>query len=173
MHTFHLVARRVGGTPALPRNQSGYFAQHGGTETPVSPAPEVIPPTAVARPAQSTSHEGQALLDSIHYLLFTARHHLFHLLGRRPLGWYETVPPPLVEQATAREAIMSVIRTVIDARTEEERSDWLHWEGAFDDVNQHGEVDVESVEQEVRSLWRGRVGREWSDKGQSVEVEIE
>lgn len=179
VHTLHLVARRLGGTPAIGRVGSGYFNQ--ALPVPTEPMSPVVTPRPVEVPAigaESPAPEGQALLDSIHYLLFTARHHLFHLLGREPLKWADTVPPPLVDQAIAREAVMSVLRTVVDARPAEERRVWRGWEEAFGDDHDAGvgcSGDRDGLEEEVRSIWRDRVGRVWdkSDKGQIVDVEIE
>lgn len=182
VHTLHLVARRLGGTPAIPRVGSGYFNQ-----TLPIPEPTAIPIPAAQEVESSTSRrtplapEAQALLDTIHYLLFTARYHLFRLIGRGPLRWNDTVPPPVVNQAVAREAVMSVIRTVVDAQAEDDRVVWAEWERAFDGDDEEavkrvlGEVSREGMEREIQAIWRNRVGREWedSDKGQIVDVEIE
>jgi hypothetical protein len=183
VHTLHLVARRLGGTPALPRVGSGYFNQALPVPSDVpAPEPSIAATVEAATHLSSARPETQALVDSIHYLLFTARHHLFHLLGREPLAWSDTVPPPVVDQAIAREAIMSVVRTIVTARPAEERSLWAEWEMAFDGDDQAAlartwrQADSrDAIERDIQVVWKERVGKAWADNEdeQVVEVEIE
>lgn len=92
------------------------------------------------------------------------------------------VPAPVVEKSMAREAVMSVVRTIHEARPMEERASWDAWETAFDG---DGMEDIGRIwssagsrdrfESDIKTIWRQRVGRDWgtSGKGEIAEVEIE
>ena len=136
--------------------------------------------TSIPEPASSThltppsTRATVALQDSLHYLYFMARHHLCHLLNIPPLAWYDTVPPPVVEQAIARQAVMSVIKGVAQTRMTREEG-WEDWEGAFAETSAVEGSDRTSSETEVRALWSSLVGRSWNDgqEGEQVSVELE
>jgi len=122
-----------------------------------------------------------ALRDSIHYLLFTARHHLCHLISAPVLRWEEMVPPPTIEQAKAREAVMTVVRVFAEQQRDREEG-WERWESAFEGDDLAGLTQQwvnlggrEVIEQEVRELWASRIGRIWKDgeEGETVTIEFE
>lgn len=116
-----------------------------------------------------------ALLDATHYLLFTARHHLFCLLALPPLAWDHTVPPPVVPRAIARQAVMAVVKLFA------EQHGWTDWERAFeleeDDAQKQIWTDRgrDGLQAEIKNIWLPRVGRQWTDtpRGETVAVEIE
>ena len=114
-----------------------------------------------------------ALQDSLHYLYFMARHHLCHLLDATPLAWYDTFPPPVIEQAVAREAVMSVVKGVAQARLDREEG-WEGWEGAFAETTTV-QSERQVMETELRGLWSSAAGRSWEDgpTGEHVSVELE
>lgn len=186
VHTFHLVAKRI---------PSG-LARPGFSRTPTAWAPSPSPSTpdhavpnditslwlaeAAPQPQQPLSFGAndatyQALLDSTHYLLFTARYHLFCLLGRPPLKWDETVPAPVIPQETAKQAVLSAVKLFADEKG------WQDWDRAFelDEPAQRERVWTklgrEGVHGEIKGLWWSRVGRAWLDKssGEVVPVEID
>lgn len=139
--------------------------------------------SAPAAPAVSNSNSvnSLALSDSIHYLLFTSRHHLFSLLSLEPLKWGNTVPSPVVSQSEAREAVLSVVKAYAAHRDTTEEG-WENWELAFaeggdDDLkriwNETGQRH--GIEKEINDLWSGLLNRNWSnrDVGEKAEVEIE
>ena len=105
-----------------------------------------------------------------------ARHHLCHLIGSRVLRWDDTVPAPTVNQEKAKSAIMSVVRVLAEGRV-----GWEAWKGAFEGDDQEeierivSERSTESIEEEVRAVWKARVGRPWHDgpDGESVVIELE
>lgn len=133
--------------------------------TPESAAPALTPP----RDRATT-----ALQDSLHYLFFMARHHLCHLLDALPLAWYDAIPPPVVEQKVAREAVMSVVKGVAQVRYDREEG-WEGWEQAFADVATAQSLEKDVMETELRGLWSSAVGRSWEDgsAGEHVSVELE
>lgn len=91
------------------------------------------------------------------------------------------VPPPIIEQGNAREAVMSVVRAYAEQRLDLNGS-WRSWEGAFEGDDLAGLEEEwkrvggrESVERELKEIWVSRVGRKWrdGDEGESVVVEME
>lgn len=137
-------------------------------------------PTAHAVSSDS-SVNSLALSDSIHYLLFTSRHHLFSLLGLEPLKWENTVPPPVVSQSEAREAVLSVVKAYAAHRDTTEEG-WDNWELAFAEDSDDGLKRVwdetgqrHGIEREINDLWSCLLNRNWSnrDVGEKAEVEIE
>jgi hypothetical protein len=102
------------------------------------------------------------------------RHHLCHLLDAPPLAWYATIPPPVVEQAVAREAVMSVVKGVAQTRLDREEG-WEDWDGAFAETASVEELERQALEAELRGLWSSSLGRSWQDGpvGEQVSVELE
>jgi hypothetical protein len=167
LHTFHMVARRVDSASAsssrkVPPITRIHLPEQAST-------PEAVPAVLPLPRDRATT----ALQDSLHYLYFMARHHLCHLLDAPPLGWYDTFPPPVIEQTVAREAVMSVVKGVAQARLEREEG-WEGWEGAFAET-MAVEGEREAIETELRGLWSSAVGRPWEDgpAGEHVSVELE
>lgn len=103
-----------------------------------------------------------------------ARHHLCHLLDAPPLVWYATIPPPVVEQAVAREAVMSVVKGVAQVRSDREEG-WESWDGAFAETAVVEGLERPALETELRGLWSSSLGRPWEDGpvGEQVSVELE
>jgi len=162
-----MVARRIESA------SSSRFVPPMATHVPVTQ-------TSTPEPASSTyltppgTRATVALQDSLHYLYFMARHHLCHLLNIPPLAWYDTVPPPVVEQVVARQAVISVIKGVAQTRMTREEG-WEDWEGAFAETSAVEGSDRTPSETEVRALWSSLVGRSWNDgqEGEQVSVELE
>ncbi|WWD16155.1 hypothetical protein CI109_100580 [Kwoniella shandongensis] len=182
VYIFHLVARRVGYMTPLPRFTNPMESAVPSTQAP--PAQSL--PTAAASSSSSSSSSSVsintlALYDTIHYLLFTARHHLLVSLGNEPLKWDDVVPKPTIPMHEAREAIMSVVRTYADERNAREEG-WEDWEGAFEGDEEEGLKEVwaklggrEGVEKELKVLWATGLGRNWTEKedGEKAEVELD
>jgi len=167
LHIFHMVARRTE-TASAPSSRTVPPITRIHLPEPAS-VPEAVP-TVLAPPRDRAT---TALQDSLHYLYFMARHHLCHLLDAPPLAWYDTFPPPVIEQTVAREAVMSVVKGVAQARLDREEG-WEGWEGAFAETTTvEGERDA--MEIEMRGLWSSAVGRSWEDgpAGEHVSVELE
>jgi len=167
LHIFHMVARRIESDPGSSSRTVPPITRIHLPE----PASITDTPPAVLMPPKDRATT--ALQDSLHYLYFMARHHLCHLLDTPPLAWYDTFPPPVIEQTVAREAVMSVVKGVAQARLDREEG-WEGWEGAFaDTVTVEGER--EAMETELRGLWSSAVGRSWDDgpAGEHVSVELE
>ncbi|KGB79654.1 hypothetical protein I307_03048 [Cryptococcus deuterogattii 99/473] len=169
--TLHLVARRAQATPIIqlpnPIDSSA-----------LGPQPSVPAAHAVS---SDSSVNSLALSDSIHYLLFTSRHHLFSLLGLEPLKWENTVPPPVVSQSEAREAVLSVVKAYAAHRDTTEEG-WDNWELAFAEDSDDGLKRVwdetgqrHGIEREINDLWSCLLNRNWSnrDVGEKAEVEID
>ncbi|WWC69228.1 uncharacterized protein I206_103165 [Kwoniella pini CBS 10737] len=179
VYVLHLVARRV---PVTPLPTSGMIHQNL-QEFPLPPQNTTIPSTPFLSspnptlPLTSTSNS-LALGDTIHYLLFTSRHHLFSLLGMPPLKWDQMVPKPSMSQDSAKEAIMSVVRVFAEDRKSREEG-WESWTGAFmgDDDSDLRKVwescNKEDIIREVKSLWSNATGRNMSEETENVQVEIE
>lgn len=148
------------------------------TQRSALPRPSLIAPSCTfsnvnVEPLQTPRDRTSiALRDSLHYLYFLARHHLCALLGSTPLAWHGTVPPPVVDQAAAEQAVKSVLKGVARASREE---GWESWERAFEDVNTAGKNGRSEVENQVRALWASSLGRGWADglAGNAVAVELE
>jgi hypothetical protein len=139
------------------------------------PEPSAIPDASSSRlMLPPRDRATTALQDSLHYLYFMARHHLCHLLDAPSLAWEDTIPPPVVRQAVAREAVMSVVKGVAQARLAREEG-WEDWEGSFDETATVEALDREGMETEMRGLWSSAVGRSWADgsAGEAVSVELE
>lgn len=169
VHTLHLVARSTGSPsrPPLSRAMTG----------PV-PAPE--PPVIAAQTPQtspSINRNTQALSDTVHFVLFLIRHHLCHLLSIEVLAWDDVYPKPVVDQSTAKTAVMSVIRGF--ASLDEDRNEaWSGWEKGFEEENTFADwndANRAEMESEAKSLWSERLGRQWSESplGEQVQVELE
>jgi hypothetical protein len=167
VHSFHLVARRTESATGSDRRRQASV-----------PRPSNIPAAEASttpRPLATPSNRATtALHDSLHYLFFVARHHLCHLLDAPVLAWHDTVPPPVVEQAVAQEAVISVIRGIAQPRLTREEG-WEGWEGLFDDAGFWAGKAREGIESEVKALWSSRIGRNWreGDVGETVDVELE
>jgi hypothetical protein len=167
LHIFHIVARRIESSTPLRSTPS------------ISQSDHVI---HEIRPTASSSHSFNppsdratvALHDSLHYLFFLARHHLCCLLGSVPLAWQDTYPPPIIEQATARQAVMSVLNGVAQTRSSREEG-WENWRGAFEEMATLEKTEWSATESEIRALWSSLVGRPWKDgyEGERVSVELE
>ncbi|KAL7424240.1 hypothetical protein Q5752_001826 [Cryptotrichosporon argae] len=149
VHTFHLVARPVAAAP------------HRQPERPASTDP--------GSTAEPQSLETTALRDSVHYLLFLARHHLCLFLDAAPLKWEHAVPPPTVSMELAQDAVVSVIRGLA-AKDAGRSESWDGWERAFDGVR---EIVREEVESEVRQVWATATAKTWGDDGGQVAVEVD
>ena len=141
-------------------------------------AQQQIPAATVPSGSQSLpaarGRASVALQDSLHYLYFIARHHLCLLLDSRPLGWDETIPPPVVDQSSARLAVMSVIRGVAQTRMSREEG-WEEWERAFDSVDAVLVEEREALEKSMKGMWASATGRAWSAEvaGNQVTVDLE
>ena len=120
-----------------------------------------------------TSRNNAALLDSIHYLHFVSRYHLFRLIGARPMSWFEAIPAPTVEQGVARSAVMSVLEGYAAIRGSRDVT-WENWRGAVFDAATVAE-DRDSLLPLIEGLWCERVGRPTSKhtRGERVTVEVE
>ncbi|KAK8869583.1 hypothetical protein IAR55_000150 [Kwoniella newhampshirensis] len=175
VYNFHLVARRVGYTTPLPR-----FTDPMETiVTPQQAAPTESMPTATSSSSSSLSINTLALNDTIHYLLFTARHHLLLLLGDEPLKWDDMVPHPVTPMHQAREAVMSVVRMFAEERSNREEG-WEDWERAFEGDEEEELREIweqlggrEAVKKEIEILWATGLGRNWTDKGDGEHADIE
>ncbi|WVW82843.1 hypothetical protein I302_104855 [Kwoniella bestiolae CBS 10118] len=178
VYVLHLVARRI---PVTPLPTSGIMHQNL-SEFPLPPQPTTaaIPSTPFLPPSlpSATNTNSLALGDTIHYLLFTSRHHLFKLLGMNPLKWDEMVPHPTLAQEKAREAIISVVRVFVKERESREEG-WENWRIAFE-----GDSDDElkavwedrkrdGIERDIRGLWATATGRSMSESGEKVQVEVD
>lgn len=172
VHTFHLVARR---SDMMSRTNSRrphpilppIIPQEQQPITTIPSTPQPLPP---ARGRASV-----ALQDSLHYLYFIARHHLCLLLDSPPLGWHDTVPPPVVDQSTARLAVMTVVRGVAQTRMSREEG-WEEWERAFDSAEAILVEDRVGSERIMKGIWASASGRAWSDepaRNQEVTVDLE
>lgn len=168
VHSFHLVARRSeSATPIQPRAQSTASRGAAAQVSDVS--------SAFTHPLSAPLDRATiAFHDSLHYLFFLARHHLCHLLDAPPLAWHDTVPQPIVEQATAQQAVISIIRGIAQPRSTREEG-WEGWEGLFDDIQSLTPTTREERESQIKSLWSSRIGRPWreGDEGEDVAVELE
>lgn len=74
---------------------------------------------------------------------------------------------------------MTVVKAYAEQRGDREEG-WEGWERAFDEERENpessaDETDRGALESDIRSLWSGRVGRNWtdSDEGESVIIELE
>ncbi|WVR05358.1 hypothetical protein IAU60_002372 [Kwoniella sp. DSM 27419] len=187
LYTFHLVARRIPMTP-MPMSpmptSNDQPSQFPFVVAPV-PAPAVssVRPDLYRKPSgfepPLISVNSLALSDSVHYLLFTSRHHLFELLNLAPLEWDRAVPPPTVTQDKAREAVMSVIRAYAEHDGGREEG-WEDWEAAFDGETEEGlkqvwdRVGRDGLEKEIRSVWAGAKGTHWtSERDERVDVKVD
>ncbi|WVF71961.1 hypothetical protein IAT40_006771 [Kwoniella sp. CBS 6097] len=183
VYVFHLVARRIPMTP-MPMSP----LHHPATTFP--PALNTVPPitqldsfpvpvsASVYGGGNRSSVNSLALSDTIHYLLFTSRHHLFKLLNLDPLKWDDTVPPPIISQDKARRAVMSVVR--IFAAESQADDGWGRWEEAFegdDEANLKGvweKLGRDGLEKEIGDIWVSTVGRIWATEGEEqVDVEVD
>lgn len=170
MHTFHLVARRSASPTRPPRPSLDSLRGHTNRPT---DAPTTVDSTeATLRPPRDRT--SIALQDSLHYLYFIARHHLCLLLDAQPLVWGETVPPPLIDQEVAEQAVKSVIKGVAQTRMGREEG-WEEWEQAFTMAESIIARGRSALEDEIRARWSDSVGRPWSDdkRGNEVPVELE
>lgn len=148
------------------------------TQIPSVPSPAVAS-TAGPVPSVSASpisRNAQALDDTVHFTLFMIRHHLCHLLGAAPLEWNDMIPPPVVDQETAREAIISVIAPFA-AQREDRDEGWEGWRKAYekeDTFDWHDQKRNE-IQNEIKGLWSGRIGRAWQEGpvGEQAQVELE
>ncbi|WVQ98951.1 hypothetical protein IAU59_006083 [Kwoniella sp. CBS 9459] len=182
VYVFHLVARRIPMTP-MPMSPLHHPAA-------VFPAQPNVPPIVHAGPAPdvsttafggTSSVNSLALSDSIHYLLFTSRHHLFCLLGLEPLQWQDTVPPPVIPQDKAREAVISVVRTfAAHSAAVDGDEGWKKWEEAFEGDDEDSLKGVweklgrDGLEDQIRSAWQSTTGKTWTELGEEkVDVEVD
>jgi hypothetical protein len=80
----------------------------------------------------------------------------------------------LVEQAVAREAVMSVVKGVAQVRLDREEG-WEDWDGAFAETVYVEGLERQGLETELRGLWSASLGRSWQDGpvGEQVSVELE
>ena len=161
-----MVARR-NEVASSSRNIPPITRIHAHEQTPRADAP----PSHLMPPRDQTT---TALQDSLHYLFFMARHHLCHLLDAPPLAWDDTIPPPVVPQAVAREAVKSVVKGVALARATREEG-WEAWDRAFDPTETVEDLKRGELEGEMLALWASAVGRPWEDgsAGEQVCVELE
>ena len=115
----------------------------------------------------------QALTDTIHYALFSARYHLCHLLGSEPLKWGGVVPTPTVDQPTAKAAILSIAKSLLSWEL-----DVPHfWDYVFEDDaeglwTKHGRGHIET---DIKSWWKMAMGKHWDEgeQGSVVQIELE
>ncbi|ORY28318.1 hypothetical protein BCR39DRAFT_535499 [Naematelia encephala] len=169
VHTFHLVARRIAtqSRPSMSAAQS-----YRSTAAPPSAQVETTPSFVLSSNTPTTATIS-ALADTVHYLLFTARHHLCHLLSIPPLAWDATTPKPVVGQSKAQQAVMSVVRTFSEAR----QGSLEGWEAAFENDAEDiwNKLGRAGIEAEVRELWMNNVGRIWNEgeDGEVVTVELD
>lgn len=170
---FHLVATPANtpsATPAAPVRPAARTAHLSATQQAAGPS------TITHAGSLPTPHSRNsiALQDSLHYLYFIARHHLCCLLGAKPLDWYDAVPPPVVSQSTAQDAVKSVIRGVAEPRAASEEG-WEGWEGVFENIVVDVSASRSEVEHEIKGLLTGRLGRPWMDNesGNRITVELE
>ncbi|WVQ69850.1 uncharacterized protein L199_008071 [Kwoniella botswanensis] len=182
VYVLHLVARRI---PVTPLPTSGIMHQNL-SEFPLPPQQTInhvnsaIPSTPFLSPSlpSATSTNSLALGDTIHYLLFTSRHHLLNLLGMAPLKWDEMIPRPTMTQEKASEAIMSVIRVFATSRESREEG-WENWQIAFEGDTEDDMKNVweqrkrDGVERDIRALWATATGRKMSEGGDKVQVEVD
>lgn len=125
--------------------------------------------------AGGTARNTQAIADTLHFTLFLVRHHLCVLLGTTPLAWDDVVPKPTVDQAIAKAAVMSVLRSYVTLQGGRDES-WENWELAFEDERDiTSDTERHKVIDEVKAIWSERVGRHWRDgpAGEQVEIELE
>jgi len=168
VHTFHLVARRLGGSrPTL--------SSRNTASEPI-PSSSAAPSPGLSALASGSARNTQAIADTLHFTLFLIRHHLCIVLGATPLAWDEVVPKPTVDQATAKTAIMSVLRAYVTLQGGRDEA-WESWELAYED---EGAITWDSgrrdkVIDEIKGIWSGRVVRNWRDgpAGEQVEIELE
>ncbi|WVQ78569.1 hypothetical protein IAT38_000655 [Cryptococcus sp. DSM 104549] len=188
VYTFHLVARRFPTTPLAnivttnPIDNLVAQATLHAASAAAGASAQVSTAEASGQPGEPefTSANSLALSDSIHYLLFTARHHLFCLLGKPPLRWDEMVPPPVLGMDEAREAVMGVVRAFGEYRGDAEEG-WERWEWAFEGDGDEGLKGFwerlggrKGVEREIGVMWSGIVGKGWDDAvRQKVDVEVD
>jgi hypothetical protein len=122
------------------------------------------------------SRNARALDDTVHFTLFMVRYHLCHLLNAAPLAWKETIPPPTVDQKTAKEAIISVIQPFASQREDRDEG-WENWQKAYEEEEsfEWHELKRIEIETEIKGLWSGRIGRSWRENpaGEQVLVELE
>ncbi|EIW70059.1 hypothetical protein TREMEDRAFT_29901 [Tremella mesenterica DSM 1558] len=170
VQTLHIVARAstksrasFAGNIPLPR------------PSPILNAPSPNPRTSGTTQWQSVAEV--ALTESIHYLLFMARHHLCHLMNTKPLRWQETIPSPLVSQEAARLGVMSVIRGFA-SHHQSRQEGWDNWEGVFLGESESGLKGVwergrEVIQKEIKDLWAGHMGKTMSDDPEGNIISIE
>ena len=164
-HTLHLVARR---RPSSQRPMPLPLPQF-------APVPHTPQPSASSRPTVKPQDRiSRALQDTVHYVLFLARRHLCLFVGHNPLKWEDTIPPPVVEEAMARSAVMSVVRAIASDQGE---GVWRECEKAFEE---DAEVvwDVlgrSGVEEELKLMWKTTLGKYFTPgtRGEIVIVEFE
>ncbi|WRT67357.1 uncharacterized protein IL334_004328 [Kwoniella shivajii] len=181
VYVFHLVARRIPVTP-LP---TGGIMPSNLTEFPLPsqpiPSTTFLPsptPTSTATFPIASTVNSLALGDTIHYLLFTSRHHLFSLLGLDTLKWEDMIPPPIITQDKAREGITSVVKSFALERASREEG-WENWQGAFegdtiDDLKKVWEtVKRDGVEKQIRSFWSTATGKNMIEGEEKVQVEVD
>ncbi|WWC60877.1 uncharacterized protein I303_103453 [Kwoniella dejecticola CBS 10117] len=181
VYVLHLVARRI---PVTPLPTSGIIHQNL-SEFPLPPQTSTnstisfLPtPTTPTMSAVASTSNSLALADTMHYLLFTSRYHLFSLLGMTPLKWDEMMPKPLMTQSSAREAIMSVVRVFAEDRQSREEG-WENWQDAFvgdDEIDLKkvwDDLKREGTEREIKSLWATATGRNMAEGNESVQVQID
>ncbi|WWC89787.1 uncharacterized protein L201_004713 [Kwoniella dendrophila CBS 6074] len=186
VYVFHLVARRI---PVTPLPTSGIMHQHLSEfplppqissvhPAPFSPIPTTSSAYSSALTSLAVSTNSLALGDTIHYLLFTSRYHLFRLLGMKPLKWDNVVPHPTISQEKAREAIMSVIK--VFAKEKESREEgWENWQRAFDGDSDEAlkkmweQLKRDRIMKEVKALWATAIGRNMSENEEKVQVEVD
>jgi hypothetical protein len=120
------------------------------------------------------ARRSQALVDTIHYLLFMARYHLCRLTDVVPLEWHDTVPPPTIEHSVAKEAIMSVVATYAE-QFQNRQEGWEDWQKVFAEEGDLSTTEISDLEADVRSLWVQATGRTWKDgpAGETAPVEME
>ena len=103
-----------------------------------------------------------------------ARHHLYHLIGRQPLKWDEMIPPPVVAPGLAREAVISVVKTVASLQGE---GVWAECEKAFvEDLDvQWRSLGTEGIHSTIIATFKCSMGRDWSQssRGETVTIELE
>ncbi|WVO14053.1 hypothetical protein L204_101679 [Cryptococcus depauperatus] len=175
IYTLHLVARRIATTPDV------QLLSSLETKSNVNMSPVPMPAALANTSSSNNSIDFAALSDSIHFLLFCARYHLFKLLGREVLQWSNTVPAPIVSQEDARDAVRSVVGALAAQR---ERNDerWEQWELVFtqeDDTKLRSLWEKlgmrEGVEGMICNLWSDLLWRKWEDrvKGENTEIELD
>lgn len=113
-----------------------------------------------------------AISETVHYLLFMARHHLCCLIDLAPMKWDEMVPAAIISQSAARIGVMSVMRTLA-ADNQERQEGWEQWERAFDD--EAALLSESDTDDTIKGLWSAQAGKAYTDapEGEMVSVELE